>query len=637
MDTQENWQGINTKGDTIINNPQMNWHLPASHPQLNPLEHIPNRGITHFVGRDQELTTLHEKLQAGEQVAICAVAGMGGVGKTELATQYARRNIDSYPGGICWLTARDGQLTADILQFAQLQLNLNVPQELEGTLLNSQQQVEWCWQHWQPAEGLVLVVLDNVTDLSSCLQILPSSNRFRVLLTTRQRNLDSNFFELSLDVLSPEAALALLTAVVGEERVAQEPQKAAQLCAWLGYLPLGLELVGSYLLEDPDLRLERMLARLKKQRLMDESINRSWQQMGQTASTAQLGVKDALELSWQELDPMAQQVGQFVSLFAAAVFSWQWVESATELLKCAESDINEAKKQLYKRYLIERIERINDREACYKIHPLVREFLQAKLAESGEGQEFKQAFAAGMVEIARNIPDSPTLKDIESVRDAIPHLEEVAEHLTEALKDEDLISHFAGLGRFYQGQGLYSSAEPWCQQCLSVVKMRLGVEHPDVASSLNNLALFYYSQGRYTEAEPLYLEALELCKRLLGVEHPQVATTLNNLASLYESQGRYKEAEPLYLEALELSKRLLGVEHPQVATTLNNLALFYYSQERYTEAEPLYLEALALCERVLGVEHPNTVTFRNNLVILREEMRKSNSWLGRLKQRLRKG
>ncbi|MGB7441617.1 MAG: NB-ARC domain-containing protein, partial [Coleofasciculaceae cyanobacterium] len=452
MLTPENWQGINIKGGTNhINNPQIVW--PSSSPKLNPLQLIPNPGVAQFVGRDEELSTLHEKLQAGEQVAICAVAGMGGVGKTELATQYARQNIDNYPGGICWLNARDGKLAKEILQFAQLQLNLNVPQELGGKLLNSQQQVEWCWQHWQPGEGLVLVVLDDVTDLSSCLEILPSPNRFRVLLTTRQRNLDSNFFELSLDVLSLKAALELLTAVVGEERIAREPEKAAQLCQWLGYLPLGIELVGRYLLEDPDLSLAKMLARLHKQRLLEEAINRTPQQMGETASTAQLGVKDALELSWQELNPITQQVGQFVSLFAPAVFSWQWVESVTELFNCAESDINEAKKQLYKLHLIERIK---DREACYKIHPLVREFLQAKLAESGEAQEFKQVFATAMVEIAKEIPDSPTLKDIESVRDAIPHIEEVAENLTEALKDEDLVSPFAGLGRFYEGQGLYT-------------------------------------------------------------------------------------------------------------------------------------------------------------------------------------
>ena len=105
-------------------------------------------GITHFVGRDEELATLHQKLQAGNRVAICAIAGMGGVGKTELATQYARTHEADYPGGICWLNARDTNLAAEILQFAQLYLNLDVPQELGGRRLNLEEQVDWCWQNW---------------------------------------------------------------------------------------------------------------------------------------------------------------------------------------------------------------------------------------------------------------------------------------------------------------------------------------------------------------------------------------------------------------------------------------------------------------------------------------------------------
>jgi hypothetical protein len=162
-------------------------------------------------------------------------------------------------------------------------------------------------------------------------------------------------------------------------------------------------------------------------------------------------------------------------LFAPTVFLWEWVESETELLNCSESDINAAKKQLHKRHLIERVE---EREGGYKIHPLIREFLQAKLAASEQADEFRQAFAAAFVEFAQEIPDSPTLKDIESVKDAIPHLEEVARNLIDALSNDDLVVPFVGLGRFYAGQGLYALAEPWYMQCLELSQRLLGQEHP---------------------------------------------------------------------------------------------------------------------------------------------------------------
>jgi len=582
---------------------------------------------------------------------------MGGVGKTELAIRYARQHEPDYPGGICWLNARDSNLAAEIVQFAQLYMNLEVPQKRGEKLLDLKEQVEWCWQNWYtpPAplgkggvrggEGLVLVVLDDVTDLASCREVLPMADHFRVLMTTRLRGLDTNFVELRLDVLSPDAALELLTALVGEKRVgltsppapllrgegsksnslsppfpAREGGQgglglsdALQLCEWLGYLPLGLELVGRYLAEDPDLSLAQMLERLKAHGVEDEAIDLDEQQMQNTFSTAQRGVRAAFELSWKELDSVTQRVAQYLSLFAPTVFLWECVEFGTELFNCSESQINAAKKQLYKRHLIERVE---ERDGGYKIHPLIREFLQAKLAASEQADEFRQAFAADAVEFAKKIPNSPTIEFIESVKDVIPHLKEVAQNLTDALRNENLVWLLVGLGRFYEGQGLYGLAEPWYEQCLELSQRLLGEDYPYVALSLNNLARLYKYQGYYDDAEPLLVETLELCRRLLGAVHPDVATSLNNLAELYRLQGRYKEAEPLYEQALELYKRLPEVKHPHVATSLNNLTLLYEAQGRYKEAEPLYEQALELYKRLLGEEHPHVATSLNNLALL---------------------
>ncbi|MBD2447987.1 tetratricopeptide repeat protein [Nostoc sp. FACHB-152] len=630
--TSENWQGINIKGgETNIHNPTIN--IGSS--QRNSPPNIPNnlirKGAIKFVGRENELAKIHHELQQSGKVAISAVAGMGGVGKTELATQYALKHEADYPGGICWLNGRESDLATSIVQFYGLYIGQEIPEKLGGKLLNPQEQARWCWQHWQPSEGLVLVVLDDVTNLEHLQEIQPTANRFRVLITTRLRNLNPNFVqEISLDVLPHIKALELLTAFVRQRRIQREETTAKELCKWLGYLPLGLELVGKYLAEDPDLSLAEMLKRLKTQHLEDKALEQG-----------QLGVKAAFELSWQELDEKTQLVGALLSLFAPNVIPWQLVESTSELLNWAEADLSEARKQLYKRHLIQRLE---DKDACYQIHPLIRQFLKGKLnttlkIEQPKGvigffkkflnkllhQKFfqintnnklKQAFAAAMVAKAKEIPQTMTLEFIASVQDAIPHLQEVAENFIDALRDEDLIWVFVGLGRFYNAQGLYVLAEPWHMQCLSTVKNRLGEEHPDVATSLNNLAALYDSQGRYAEAELLYLQALAMRKRLLGEEHPNVATSLNNLAALYGSQGRYAEAEPLYLQALAMRKRLLGEKHPNVAASLNNLAYLYKFQGRYSEAEPLYLQALALYKSLLGEEHPDVAASLDNLAVL---------------------
>ncbi len=143
------------------------------------------------------MTLLHEKLQQKNAVAISAIAGMGGVGKTELATQYARQYEADYPGGICWLNARDTNLAAEIIQFYQFYVDnqRKIPQELGGRQLTVVEQAIWCWDNWRPDKGLILVIWDDVTDLASCQQLLPTDNRFRLLITTRLRNLDPNIVE----------------------------------------------------------------------------------------------------------------------------------------------------------------------------------------------------------------------------------------------------------------------------------------------------------------------------------------------------------------------------------------------------------------------------------------------------------
>ena len=577
------------------------------------VKYIPYSGTPNFVGRREELKEIHDKLhQDNNAVAISTVSGMGGIGKTELAVKYAREHIDDYPGGVCWLNARDANLAGEIIQFVQLQMGLEVPQkDFHGNNLTLNQQVAWCWRNWQPPKGLVLLVFDDVTSLEGFGELIPPTHRFRILLTTRLRDIDANVEEIPLDVLSPEEGLQLLINILGEKRVNKELAAAQELCKWLGYLPLGIELVGRYIKKKPPhFKLEKMQTLLQQQRLQQEAIN--LQQKG--LSTAKRGVLAAFELSWEELNPETQRVAGLLSLFAADIFVWEWVESMAKSLNWDESDVETAIEQLYQRHLVQCVEA--DGEYSYQIHPLIREFLKIKLTADADIKEITQAFSNTFVEIAQTIPQTSTLEFINSVKNAIPHLTEVAENLIDAVSDENLIWAFTGLARFYNGQGLYALAEPWLEQCVSAVKFRLGENHPDTAGSFNNLALLYDSQGRYTEAEPFLIQALELYKQLLGVNHPDTASSFNNLALLYDSQGRYTEAEPLYIKALELRKQLLGVNHPHTAQSFSNLALLYDSQGRYTEAEPLYIQALELRKQLLGVNHPDTATSFNNLALL---------------------
>ncbi|MEH1868354.1 MAG: tetratricopeptide repeat protein, partial [Nostoc sp.] len=569
---------------------------------------MPLSGVVEFVGREDELQNLHQLLQDNKQVAMsttgyayAAIAGMGGVGKTELALQYAIQHREIYNGGLCWLLAKTGDVGIQVVQFARTQLDLNPPEDFD--LLA---QVQYCWRRWR--EGDVLLVLDDVSDYEQVkpyLQSLPS--RFKVLMTTRQKL--GRIAQLSLDVLQPEAALELLKSLLKETpgRIEKELALANQLCEWLGYLPLGVELVGRYLARKEDLSLAEMLRRLEKERLDERSLSKS---KSEADMTAQGGVLAAFELSWQELEDDDEQLGCLLSLFAAAPIPWKLVEQC--LLEEDAEDLEEIRDdRLLNLHLLQR-----KGEGIYQLHPLLREFFQYKLTGLDKGEELKLSLCRVIVAVAKDIPETPTLEQITAVSPAIPHIAEVANNLIQYLSDDDLFWPFLGNAKFYEAQGLYNQALPWYEQCLEVTKKRLGEEHPHIAESLNNLAVLYYYQGRYREAEPLYIQALALRRKLLGEEHPDVAESLKNLATLYHFQGRYSEAEPLNIQALALRRKLLGEEHPFVAQSLNNLALLYYSQGRYSEAEPLNIQALALRRKLLGEEHPDVAISLNNLALL---------------------
>ncbi len=602
---------------------------PPSVPQNLPFENAV------FVGRETDLEELHKQLQESQTVSIMSIRGMGGIGKTELALQYAvrSRNAGLYPGGLCWINAISG-VGLELITFARTYLGIEPPDALDLA-----GRVAFCLRSWQPGE--VLIVIDNVEEYDAIAQLFRGmESRFKVLLTTRKQ-FGSAVREYAIEVLSEAASLELLRSIVGEVRIDAELAAAKRVCEWLGYLPLGLELVGRYLARRLDTSVGQLEGRLREKSLAARALLKA-----EPGMRASLGVTAAFELSWQELEADAQDLAKGLGGFAAAAMQWEWVVAC-----CAGTDEEELEElrdeALLGAHLVTRIDL-----GVYEVHPLLREFFRSKMSQE-EREQIKTAVATVMIEIAKQIPYTPTLEEIGAVTAAIPHLQAVAEDLMQVKSrnecgiadDDDLTWVFTGISRFYEGQGLYADAEPWSVACLAVARSLLGENHPDVAgryeqaeplyiqalelrrsllgenhpdvaTSLNNLAGLYRSQGRYEQAEPLYIQALQLCRSLLGENHPDVATSLNNLALLYESQGRYEQAEPLFIQALQLRRSLLGENHPHVASSLNNLAGLYESQGRYEQAEPLYIQALQLCRSLLGENHPHVASSLNNLAEL---------------------
>jgi tetratricopeptide (TPR) repeat protein len=532
---------------------------------------------------------LHEMLQRENSVSISAIAGMGGIGKTELALQYALKHWreEAYPGGLCWLRARE-EVGTQIISFARSCLDLTPPNDLELA-----EKVRWCWRRWR--DGAVLLIFDDVQKYEDVESFLPpQESRFKILMTTR-RYLSGSVHSYEIKVLSEPASLELLRSLVSDGRIDQDLAVAKELCKWLGYLPLGLELVGRYLARKKGTSIAKLWQRLQEQKLAAKALMEAEPDM-----TRSEGVAAVFELSWQELNEDAQRLAALLSLFALTEIPWSMVQ------QCLPEVNEEALEDLRDEQLVNASLLSFDREGVYQLHQLLREFFAVKREQRSDAEEVQRKFYEVVIAEAERVQEKPERSLLKESTIIIAHLQAVMERLARLEQVLDSATCLFWIAALYSAQGRYGEAEPFSVRSLEIREQQLGAEHLDTATSLNGLATLYQWQGRYSEAEPFFVRSLSIREQQLGAMHPNVAEML------YYLQGRYGEAEPLYLKSLPIQKQQLGTMHPDVALNLNNLASLYYRQERYSKAEPLYLQALSISAEELGEKHPWTQKFHEN-------------------------
>jgi hypothetical protein len=324
------------------------------------------------VGRVQDLEWLHARLAVSQTVAI---RGMSGVGKSELAWRYQKEHRNTYPGGIWWLPAQDStSLVTQVLTYLKrLKQGLTLPD-----IKDEKQLVQWCFDRWHESlVGCKLIIMDNVEEYKALKPYLPQQSEFRILITTQKDILGDR--QLELGVLPLEKAKKLFEQVGGSkslQRIVSESMAVAELCDWLGRLPLGIELVGKYL-ADMDYSVAEVLAMLKKKSIAARPL-----QDVPDDIAYKLNIQAAFELAWEPLKPEEQTVAAFLSLFALAPIPTELVTACL-----SEWDVDDVKHILG--VLVQRslLNKVTD---GYLLHSLMREFLKLKLAV---GEELKKSFA----------------------------------------------------------------------------------------------------------------------------------------------------------------------------------------------------------------------------------------------------
>jgi WD40 repeat protein len=367
-----------------------------------------------FVGREAELAQLHRLLQEGPTatggppvgITPAGISGMGGIGKTQLAVEYAHRYRDAYPGGVFWVNAaRVQDWSRELVDLAdRVGLRPADPSSPDRT----GQMVAALSRHLQQ-QAPALLIFDNVTDPRhlQTVRLGPGLTPFELggvlLFTTRRREMPPGLATLDVKVLPRETSQQMILAARPE--AAGDPD-LDRLCDTLGHLPLALELAAAALRHRSRLSLSAYLQNLSQ--LGAEPLHeKALVTPGDLATYYEVSLTPALKAQWAALDDAGPRGRDARLLLRAAA---QLAEA--ELIPVArlgllaglrddedglEEPLSDALRELEANSLVEPIQ---DRRL--RLHPLVRDFAAHQTPEEGV-VAFRQSLAANLAAVYGDI------------------------------------------------------------------------------------------------------------------------------------------------------------------------------------------------------------------------------------------
>ncbi|HEY6324980.1 MAG TPA: FxSxx-COOH system tetratricopeptide repeat protein [Candidatus Cybelea sp.] len=591
------------------------WRAPRTVVDTEAIRPVPS-----FSAREDELAAIAAALSDG--VATAAVYGLGGVGKTSIAREYAWRDRERY-SVIWWLAAQteDGiiegllRLGATFVRgIDQLADRRAAAQRVTGSVLSG---------FSKPA----LLIFDNLEDERLLRSWLPRTGA-RALVTSRNASWGPQITAIPLHAWDAETAAAYLRRESGRDDVSDADARA--ITEALGALPLALSHAAAALrnqrMVTPKRYLERVADHLK-------SAPRASEYPQSVFATFNAAIEQA-----EGEAPGAAAVLSFAALFAPDAIPDELFRQPTGVyqgkLPADDFELDEALGALTRLSLLD----YSETARTYAIHRLVqlasrdtigaeslawRERAVAAADAAFPKVEFEQWPACSrLLPHARaaleNLPgDSAFLPGSGLAQKCGLYLWRRAEFgaseqlYARALAIHEqacgaadpgiatILSHFA---KVYVDQYRYDEAEVLLARALTICEAP-GHDQSDLADVLINLAVICREQTRFDEAERLYRRTLAILENAFGEDHPEFGRVLNNLAGVYVDRDDV-EAEKVLARALALKEKKLGPDHPNVAYTVENLAVVNRNLGRYPESEALHLRALAIREKTLGPDHP---------------------------------
>lgn len=569
---------------------------------LAPITFISHQDV---IGRDADLTTLHQRIISTDKILL--LKGVGGLGKTTLVKLYLNYYAEEYDR-LFWVE-HTGDLIQDIATNTSLLKSLGIEQINGMTAEGIFKQVMLCLQNFN--DGLNLLIVDNATQsIRELKDSLPHGPHWHVLLTSREQ-VSTTFELMELGILSPTAAKELFRLHCSK---LQEESALDTFLAQLQYHTLSIELFAKILDAHWELDSVVELSAYLTKRQIDEERLQIVVELEHARGETQLyrHLLSAFDLSGIALRPELLLILQRMAALPPSTEGYpvkdliEWFSMEKE----ATAFVNNLL-ELFKLGWLSQGPKNN-----FGLHSLVS-LIVSKVYPAGIEQ------LGGLLEFYASRLNFDQFKDNpidkftwipfgQALLDAVDNLE---------IAEVSNLQNSLGALLFVLGE--FSKARILLENAIRTDEQLFGVYSLKTANKYSNLALVLKELGVFDEAKKLLEKVVQIDEQNFGPNHINTAKSYSNLGLLYSDLGEYLLAKSFLEKSLKLEEQYLGIEDPRTSMGYSNLGLIYKELEDYKTAK-IYLEkALILDERHYGKNHPNMARIYANIGIVLHKLGKN--------------
>ncbi|MEO5916545.1 MAG: FxSxx-COOH system tetratricopeptide repeat protein [Luteolibacter sp.] len=632
-----------------------------------------------FLGRDQFLETLHQSLQAGKHAtaitqrsAATGISGLGGIGKTHAAVEYANRHRADYTALLFASADTPEKLNsslANLCRVLHLDQNGSLPPDEPARVRAA---LDWLSTHsgW-------LLILDSVDGKSVALavrEILGQLTAGHLVITSRLHDWTDQFKIFDLDVLSEDASSDLLLQLTENSRHStdHDDSLARELVKLLDGLPLAIHQAAGFINEQHftfaayHIRYQEEAADLLN---WFSDLHIVYERPEKLAPCPVL-------ITWKtSFDKLSEQDRFWLlvfSHFAPDPIPRFLVEAPTCLPLEQAVQVNQAWEAVSTAGKYSLIT-FSTRKPFFKIHRLVQLIsrLQTDPTERpaliGKAISLIRLSSPGGARDARNWdkwnqlqPHAISLCVHAGCDHRVEHLGWLlgeiasffhskalhrdaaicfrralvvdralygAEHVNVAARHSDL-------ARFYKETGHSYRAKLFTKEASEIYRANLQKDGKVVAAEFTNLALLLQADGKLSKARKLLQRVVQHHRESLPKNDPELAVSIGRLGQFYLETGQPEKAKALIKEAKQINISALGSHHPEVANNQGTLARIFQELKRYADAETPMRDALAIDRTHFKSDHPNVAIRLNNLALLLGKMKRLDEAIKLLREAL---